>query len=71
MLPKLKSEERRSDHFSKKSRTAKSSKSSLPSVVAPSHISSDEESEIPIVMTAAMKKYRAERAKAMKVENYY
>ena len=63
MLPKLKSEERKTDHTSgdrKSRRTFLSKKSSLPSVVAPSHIS-DEDEEAPIVMTAAMRKYAAQR----------
>ena len=62
MLPKLKSEERRTDQHTsserKSRRTFLSKKSSLPSVVAPSHIS-DEEEDAPIVMTAAMRKYAA------------
>ena len=64
MLPKLKSEERKTDHTSserKSRRTLKSIKSSLPSVVAPSHMSDEDEEDAPIVMTAAMRKYAAQR----------
>ena len=64
MLPKMKSEERKTDHISddrKSKRTLKSAKSSLPSVVAPSHISDEDEEDAPIVMTKAMRQYAAQR----------
>ena len=64
MLPKMKSEERKTDHTSsdrKSRRLLRSIKSSLPSVVAPSHISDEDEEDAPIVMTAAMRKYAAQR----------